>query len=35
VVRPAGDATSVDAKEPVPTKSRASVGDILGCQAAR
>jgi hypothetical protein len=27
-----GDDTSIDAREPVPTTARASVGDVLGCQ---
>jgi hypothetical protein len=34
VVRPTGDATTIDAREPVPTTRRASVGDVLGCQQA-
>jgi hypothetical protein len=28
-----GDNTTVEAREPVPTTARASVGDVLGCQA--
>jgi hypothetical protein len=34
VVHPVGDATSIDAKEAVPTKAKASAGYVLGCQAA-
>ncbi|WP_127499623.1 DUF4307 domain-containing protein [Actinoplanes solisilvae] len=34
VVRAEGDGRSIDAKESVPTKSRASVGDIVRCQPA-
>ncbi|MGX6602656.1 DUF4307 domain-containing protein [Micromonosporaceae bacterium Da 78-11] len=34
VVRAAGDATSIDAEEPVTTSARASVGEVLGCQPA-
>lgn len=34
VVRPAGDATTIEADEPVTTTARAVVGDVLGCQAA-
>ncbi len=34
VVRPAGDATTVTAKETVSTKARASVGDVMGCRPA-
>jgi hypothetical protein len=34
VVRPAGDATTIDAREPVTTTRRASVGDVLGCRPA-
>ena len=33
-VRPAGNGTTIDAKEPVSTTARASVGDVLGCQPA-
>lgn len=32
VVRPAGDATTIDAEEAVPTTARAVVGDVLGCR---
>ena len=32
VVTAGADATSVEAEEPVTTKARASVGDVLGCQ---
>ena len=32
VVRPAGNATEIRARETVPTTARASVGDVLGCQ---
>ena len=32
VVTAGADATSVAAEEPVTTKARASVGDVLGCQ---
>jgi hypothetical protein len=32
VVRPAGDATHIDAREPVTTTAKASVGDVLGCR---
>ena len=32
VVRPAGDATTIEAEEPVPTTGRAVVGEVLGCQ---
>lgn len=35
IVRPEGDSTEIDAKVPVPTKARASVGDVLGCEAAK
>jgi hypothetical protein len=34
VVRPAGHATSIDAREAVPTTAKASAGYVLGCQAA-
>jgi hypothetical protein len=34
VVRPAGDGTSIDAKEAVTTTAKASAGYVLGCQAA-
>lgn len=34
VVRPVGDATTIDAEEPVTTTGRAAVGDVLGCQPA-
>jgi Domain of unknown function (DUF4307) len=34
VVRPTGDATTVDAKEAVTTTAKASAGYVLGCQAA-
>jgi hypothetical protein len=34
VVRPVGDATTIDAREAVTTTAKASVGDVLGCQAA-
>jgi hypothetical protein len=34
VVRPTGGATTIDAKEAVATKARASAGYVLGCQAA-
>jgi hypothetical protein len=34
VVRPAPDATTVRAEEPVDTSVRASVGDVLGCRPA-
>jgi hypothetical protein len=34
VVRPTGDATSVDAKEAVTTTAKATAGYVLGCQAA-
>lgn len=32
VVRPVGDATTIQARETVPTTARASVGDVLGCE---
>jgi len=32
VVHPVGDATTIEANEPVPTTARASVGDVLGCR---
>jgi hypothetical protein len=34
VVRPAGRATTIDAREAVPTKAKAAAGYVLGCQAA-
>jgi hypothetical protein len=34
VVRPDGDGTAIDARVPVTTKSKASVGDVVGCQPA-
>ncbi|NMO51018.1 DUF4307 domain-containing protein [Actinoplanes sp. TBRC 11911] len=34
VVRPTGDATTIQAKESVPTTAKGSVGDVLGCQPA-
>jgi Domain of unknown function (DUF4307) len=34
VVRPVGRATTIDAREAVPTKARATAGYVLGCQAA-
>jgi hypothetical protein len=34
VVHAAGDATTIEADEPVSTTGRASVGDVLGCRAA-
>jgi hypothetical protein len=34
VVRPTGGATTIDAKEAVATKAKASAGYVLGCQAA-
>ena len=34
VVRPAGNATTIEAEETVTTTARASVGDVLGCQPA-
>ncbi|WP_307873229.1 DUF4307 domain-containing protein [Paractinoplanes ovalisporus] len=34
VVRAAGDAKTIDANETVPTTARASVGDVVRCQAA-
>jgi hypothetical protein len=34
VVRPVGNATSIDAREAVTTTAKASVGDVLGCVAA-
>jgi Domain of unknown function (DUF4307) len=34
VVRPQGSATTIQAKESVPTTAKASVGDVLGCQPA-
>jgi len=34
VVRPSGDATTIDARETVTTTARASVGDVLGCEPA-
>jgi hypothetical protein len=33
VVRPVGDATTVDAREAVTTTAKASAGYVLGCQA--
>jgi hypothetical protein len=33
-VRAAGDATTIDANELVPTSARASVGDVLSCRPA-
>ena len=32
IVRPAGNATTIHAEEPVSTTARASVGDVLGCR---
>jgi hypothetical protein len=34
VVRPTGDSTTIDVKEAVTTKAKASAGYVLGCQAA-
>jgi len=34
VVRPAGDATTIEAEETVSTTARAVVGDVLGCAPA-
>lgn len=34
VVRPVGDATTIDAREAVTTTAKASAGYVLGCQAA-
>jgi hypothetical protein len=34
VVHPVGDATTIDAREAVTTTAKASVGDVLGCEAA-
>jgi len=34
VVRPAGNATTIEADEPVTTKARGVVGDVLGCRPA-
>jgi Domain of unknown function (DUF4307) len=34
VVHPVGAATTITAEEAVPTTARASVGDVLGCEAA-
>jgi hypothetical protein len=34
VVRPVGNATTIDAKEAVTTKAKASAGYVLGCQPA-
>ena len=34
VVRPAGRATTIDARETVTTKAKAAAGYVLGCQAA-
>jgi hypothetical protein len=34
VVRPAGNDSTVRAREPVTTTARASVGDVVGCQPA-
>ena len=34
VVHPRGNATEIQAKEPVPTTAKASVGEVLRCQPA-